>query len=57
LKQKLENDRMMRLYREQVLGEKKLEGFVPLTNLMSGTPAPAIKQEAKQEEEVGAMGD
>jgi uncharacterized radical SAM superfamily Fe-S cluster-containing enzyme len=55
LKQKLENDKMMRLYREQVLGEKKVEGFVPLTNLMNGSPiaaAPAVK-----EEEVGAMGD
>jgi uncharacterized radical SAM superfamily Fe-S cluster-containing enzyme len=55
LKQKIENDKMMRLYREQVLGEKKVEGFVPLGNLMSATPiaaAPAVK-----EEEVGAMGD
>ena len=56
LKQKIENDRMMRLYREQVLGEKRPEGFVPLTNLMNGSPA-APAPAAKQEEEVGAMGD
>ena len=56
LKQKIENDKMMRLYREQVLGEKKVEGFVPLGNLMSSTPAAAAPA-VKEEEEVGAMGD
>ena len=54
LKKKLEDEKMMRLYREHVLGEKKLEGFVPLDGLLSSLPkaAPVEKQE-----EVGAMGD
>jgi uncharacterized radical SAM superfamily Fe-S cluster-containing enzyme len=55
LKEKLENEKMARLYREHVLGEKKVEGFVPLNGLLAtanNKPADAEKQE-----EVGAMGD
>jgi uncharacterized radical SAM superfamily Fe-S cluster-containing enzyme len=54
LKKKLENEKMMRLYREHVLGEKRTEGFVPLDGLLNSTPA--AKTEDKREE-VGAMGD
>jgi hypothetical protein len=44
------------MYREHVLGEKKIEGFVPLGGLLSSTPAkPAAS--ADKREEVGAMGD
>jgi len=57
LKAKLENDKMARLYREHVLGEKKIEGFVPLDGLLNSAPsAPKPAAETKQEE-VGAMGD
>jgi hypothetical protein len=56
LKQKLENEKMMRLYREHVLGEKKPEGgFVPLDGLLASTAKPGITEEKR--EEVGAMGD
>jgi hypothetical protein len=55
LKQKIENDKMARLYREHVLGEKKVEGFVPLDGLLGSVPPkPAA---AEKREEVGAMGD
>ena len=58
LKQKLENEKMARLYREHVLGEKKIEGFVPLDGLLGSVPPkPAPKVEAEKREEVGAMGD
>jgi uncharacterized radical SAM superfamily Fe-S cluster-containing enzyme len=58
LKQKLENEKMARLYREHVLGEKKIEGFVPLDGLLgSVSPKPAPKVETEKREEVGAMGD
>ena len=58
LKQKIENDKMARLYREHVLGEKKVEGFVPLDGLLGSAPLkPAPKVEAEKREEVGAMGD
>ena len=64
LKQKIENEKMARLYREHVLGEKKIEGFVPLNGLLySNTngikPAPPAATPAATEskEEVGAMGD
>ncbi len=56
LKQKLENEKMMRLYREHVLGEKKQDGFVSLDGLMSALPNKAADQ-AEAHEEVGAMGD
>src|SRR3569833_1234414 len=45
LKQKLENEKMARLYREHVLGEKRVEGFVPLDGLLGTTPKPAPVQE------------
>jgi hypothetical protein len=54
LKKKLENEKMMRLYREHILGEKRVEGFVPLDGLLGSTAKPA---EAEKQEEVGAMGD
>ena len=58
LKQKIENDKMARLYREHVLGEKKIEGFVPLDGLLGSTkPLPAPPAPATSKEEVGAMGD
>ncbi len=57
LKQKLENERMMKMYREHVLGEKMPEGFVPLGNLLSGTPVATKKVAKEAAEEVGAMGD
>ncbi|MGA7412373.1 MAG: radical SAM protein [Bryobacteraceae bacterium] len=57
LKAKLENERMMKMYREHVLGEKMPEGFVPLGNLLSGKPAAAKKVATEAAEEVGAMGD
>jgi hypothetical protein len=57
LKQKMENERMMQLYREQVLGEKRLEGFVPIANLMNGGIGSAPAKKVEAQEEVGAMGD
>ena len=48
---------MMKMYREHVFGEKMPEGFVPLGNLLSGTPVAAKKVTAEAAEEVGAMGD
>src|SRR4051812_553339 len=58
IKKKAEDERMARLYREHILGEKPKEGFVPLDGLlatgnMKPTPAPAVEKQ----EEVGAMGD
>ena len=55
LKKKIEDDKMARLYREHILGEKKVEGFVPLDGLL-GSSAPKAKPSEKREE-VGAMGD
>ena len=57
LKQKIENDKMARLYREHVLGEKKVEGFVPLDGLLGSISKPAQPAKAEKQEEVGAMGD
>ena len=54
LKKKLEDEKMMRLYREHVLGEKKQDGFVPIDGLLSSLPAKAT---AEKQEEVGTMGD
>jgi 7,8-dihydro-6-hydroxymethylpterin dimethyltransferase len=56
LKKKLEDEKMMRLYREHVLGEKKQDGFVSLDGLMSSLPNKAADP-AETREEVGAMGD
>jgi uncharacterized radical SAM superfamily Fe-S cluster-containing enzyme len=55
LKAKIENDKMARLYREHILGEKKVEGFVPLDGLLGSLPSKAVAKE--KQEEVGAMGD
>jgi 7,8-dihydro-6-hydroxymethylpterin dimethyltransferase len=55
LKEKLENEKMARLYREHVLGEKKVEGFVPLNGLLA--TAHTKPADAEKQEEVGAMGD
>lgn len=58
LKEKLENEKMARLYREHVLGEKKVEGFVPLSGLIStANTKPAEAAKTEKQEEVGAMGD
>ncbi|MGI8988689.1 MAG: radical SAM protein [Bryobacteraceae bacterium] len=55
LKQAAENARMEKLYRERILGEKPAEGgFVPLGSV-GIAPAPAKKQEER--EEVGSFGD
>jgi 7,8-dihydro-6-hydroxymethylpterin dimethyltransferase len=54
LKKKLEDEKMMRLYREHVLGEKKPEGFVPIDGLLGSVRKPV---EAEKHEAVGAMGD
>ncbi len=56
LKQKAEDARMAKLYREHVLKEKPVEGgFVPLSTLGIPTAAPAKKVEER--EEVGSFGD
>jgi uncharacterized radical SAM superfamily Fe-S cluster-containing enzyme len=58
LRQKLENEKMARLYREHVLGEKKVEGFVPLAGLMNtANPVAKPAEKAEAQEQVGAMGD
>src|SRR5579884_36378 len=56
LRKKLEDEKMARLYREHILGEKKVEGFVPLDGLLGTAPKPK-PVEAETREEVGAMGD
>jgi hypothetical protein len=58
LRKKLEDEKMARLYREHILGEKRVEGFVPLDGLMSSANGikPATENKTSQEE-VGAMGD
>jgi len=54
LKQKAEDDRMAKLYREHILKEKPVEGgFVPLSTL--GIPSAPKKEAAR--EEVGSFGD
>ena len=52
LKEQAKNEQMMKLYREQVLGEKPQNDLVPLTNLIATAPKPADKKE-----EVGSFGD
>ncbi len=51
LKESAKNEQMMKLYREQVLGEKQVADMVPL-----GSIAPAPKKVEKAEE-VGSFGD
>jgi uncharacterized radical SAM superfamily Fe-S cluster-containing enzyme len=51
IKEQAKNDQMMKMYREQVLGEKPQNDMVPLTSLI----APAKPVEKK--EEVGSFGD
>ncbi|HWZ30815.1 MAG TPA: radical SAM protein [Bryobacteraceae bacterium] len=51
LKEQAKNEQMMKMYREQVLGEKPVADIVPL-----GSIAPAAKPVEKQEE-VGSFGD
>jgi uncharacterized radical SAM superfamily Fe-S cluster-containing enzyme len=54
LKQKLEDAKMEKLYREHVLGEKPIQdGFVPLGTLMAAVPAA----KTEEREEVGSFGD
>jgi hypothetical protein len=50
---------MMRLYREHILGEKKVEGFVPLDGLLGSIPSKPAQpvEQVEKQEEVGAMGD
>jgi hypothetical protein len=50
--QKLKDAEMMKLYRQHVLKEEPLEGFVPLAGI---APAPAPAKKAA--EEVGTFGD
>ncbi len=56
LKKKIEDEKMMRLYKEHILGEKKIEGFVPLDGLL-GSVTPKAAAPVEKREEVGAMGD
>ena len=51
-----QSEEMMKLYREHVLGEKPLEGFVHLGAIAPATPV-APKPAAKPEKEVGSFGD
>ena len=56
LKQKAEDERMAKLYREHVLKEKPVEGgFVPLSTL--GIPSAAPAKKVEEREEVGSFGD
>src|SRR3954451_14364260 len=48
------HEEMARLYREHVLGEKKVEGFVPLDGLLAKGKTPA---KAEEQAEVTSMGD
>jgi len=49
----MENERMMKLYKEHVLGEKPIEGMVPLSAI---APAAPVKP-AENKEAVGSFGD
>jgi hypothetical protein len=44
---------MMKLYREHVLGEKPVEGLVPLSAIAPAAPAP----KPEKAEAVGSFGD
>jgi hypothetical protein len=61
LKEQQEQEQMMKLYREHVLGEKPQADVVPLTSIL---PAPAAngkspngKPSAEKVEAVGSFGD
>jgi hypothetical protein len=54
LKQQAKDEQMMKMYRENVLGEKPQTDMVPLSSLIA--PAPAAKPVEKAEE-VGSFGD
>ncbi len=51
LKESAKDAEMMKLYREHVLGEKPVEGIVPLSAIAPAAP------KATKEEEVGSFGD
>ena len=53
LKESMEQERMMKLYKEHVLGEKPIEGLVPLSSIAPAAP----KKEVAKEEAVGSFGD
>ena len=56
MKQKAEDDRMAKLYREHILKEKPAEGgFVPLSTL--GIPNGTVTKKTEEREEVGSFGD
>jgi len=56
MKQKAEDDRMAKLYREHILKEKPMEGgFVPLSTL--GIPSAPVVKKVEEREEVGSFGD
>ncbi len=56
MKQKAEDDRMAKLYREHILKEKPAEGgFVPLSTL--GIPSAPVVKKVEEREEVGSFGD
>ena len=41
MKENAENAQMMKMYREHVLGEKPVEGIVPLSAIAPAAPKPA----------------
>ncbi len=53
MKEKAENERMMKMYRENVLGEKPQTDVVPLTSILPAAP----KKPVEKVEEVGSFGD
>ena len=56
MKQKAEDDRMAKLYREHILKEKPMEGgFVPLSTL--GIPTSPAAKKVEERKEVGSFGD
>jgi len=56
LKAQAENERMMKLYRENVLGEKPQSDVVPLTSILPAAK-PVEKAPLEKAEEVGSFGD
>ncbi len=52
-----EDERMMKLYKDHVLGEKPVEGLVPLDSLLASAKPAAPKPAAESREEVGSFGD